>query len=67
MERSELSEPAAKMTAGIAKTIMIIVINIAQTKRGMRWSDIPGARCLKMATISSAATINADTSVKLMI
>ena len=46
----------ASMTAGIAKMIMKEVTSIAQTKSGMRLSDMPGARCLKMVTMSSTAT-----------
>jgi hypothetical protein len=42
------------MTAGIANTIMIIVIRIAQAKSGTRSRDMPGARCLKIVTISRA-------------
>src|SRR5437762_13932008 len=65
--RSELSDPAVKITAGIAKMTMTIEISIAHTKRGMRLSDMPGARCLNTVTMSEEATIRAETSVKLMI
>ena len=40
------------MTAGIAKIIMNDVMTCAQTKRGMRFRDIPGARCLKTVVMS---------------
>ena len=46
----------ASITAGIAKMIMNDVTSIAQTKSGMRLSDMPGARCLKTVTMISTAT-----------
>src|SRR5438445_6484042 len=67
MVRSELSDPAVKITAGIAKTTMTIETSIAQTNRGMRFNDMPGARCLNTVTMIDAATISAEISVKLMI
>ena len=36
------------MTAGMANTVMKEVTRIAQTSSGMRFSDMPGARCLKI-------------------
>ena len=41
----------AIITAGMAKMIMKEVTSIAQTKSGMRLSDMPGARCLRTVTI----------------
>src|SRR5689334_6649630 len=44
------------MTDGMAKRIIHAVISWVQTKIGMRLSDIPGARCLKIVvTIATAA------------
>src|SRR6266487_2968764 len=58
---------AGKITAGIAKTTMTIETSIAQTNKGMRFNDMPGARCLNTVTMIEAATIRAEISVKLMI
>ena len=57
----------AVVTAGIAKMIMNDVTSIAHTKSGMRLSDIPGARCLKIVTISSTAPTSATISVKVIV
>ena len=46
----------AAMTEGIANTTMNEVTSCAQTKTGMRFSDMPGARCLKIVVISCTAT-----------
>ena len=42
-------------TQGMANSIMKDCTSIAQTNSGIRFSDMPGARCLKMVTISSTA------------
>ena len=47
--------------------IMKAVINCAQTKSGIRFSDIPGARCLKIVVTISTAPIKAAISVKVII
>ena len=55
------------MTAGMANTVMNEVTRIAQTSSGMRLSDMPGARCLKIVTISWTAIPSAESSVKVTI
>jgi hypothetical protein len=45
----------------MANTIMNAITSTAQTSTGMRFSVIPGARCLKMVTISSTAATSAAT------
>jgi hypothetical protein len=55
------------MTAGMAKTTMNEVTSIAQTKIGMRLSDIPGARSLKMVAIRLTAMASDEISVKVII
>ena len=57
----------ASMTTGMANTVMKAVTRIAQTRRGMRFSAIPGARCLKIVTISCTDTPSAESSVKVII
>ena len=47
--------------------IMNDVTSIAQTKSGIRLSVMPGARILKMVTISSTAPTSAAISVKVII
>ena len=51
----------------MAKIIMAEVASMDQRKSGIRASVMPGARCLKMVTMSSTATANAATSVKVII
>ena len=53
------------MTIGIANMIMMEVTSVAQQKMGIRRSDIPGARILRITTARSTATIIATASVKL--
>ena len=50
-------------TAGMAKTIMNDTTSIDHTKSGMRLSDIPGARILKIVTMISTAATSAAISV----
>src|SRR5205085_10819664 len=57
----------ASMTAGMAKITMNDCTSIAQQNIGMRLSDIPGARILKIVAISSVATQSAETSVNVII
>ena len=57
----------AIITAGIAKMIMKDWTSIDQQNIGMRFSDIPGARILRIVTMSSTATHRAETSVKVII
>ena len=55
------------MIAGIAKMTMNDTTSIAQTKSGMRLSDMPGRPQLEdRAMIRQVATISPDTSVKVM-
>ena len=55
------------MTAGIANMIMKLTTIIDQTKSGMRFSDIPGQRCLNAVTTNSTATTRPESSVKVII
>ena len=55
------------MIAGIANTTMNATTSEPQTNSGIRFSDMPGARNLKIVTISCTATASADTSVKVII
>jgi hypothetical protein len=55
------------ITAGMAKMMTKEVTSIAQTKSGMRSSDIPGARCLNTVVMTDTATASVDTSVKVTI
>jgi hypothetical protein len=50
------------MSVGMAKTIMNPITRIDHTNTGMRLSDIPGARCLRMVTMSPTAPTSAATS-----
>ena len=54
----------AIITEGMAKMTMNDVISCAQQNSGRRFNDMPGARSLKMVTISSIAPTSADISVK---
>ena len=54
------------MTAGIAKMTMKDVTSCAHTNSGIRLIDIPGARILKVVTISCTATASDDTSVNVI-
>ena len=51
----------------MAKITMNEVTIIAQTKIGMRLSDMPGARCLKMVVMRLTATASEEISVKVII
>ena len=51
---------------GIAKMTMNDMTRIDQTNNGMRFSDMPGARSLKIVATSSTATASAATSVKVI-
>ena len=55
------------MIAGIAMMMRNEVTSMLQTNSGMRSSDMPGARCLKIVTAISTATASAETSVKVII
>ena len=57
----------ASITAGIANTVMKEVTRIAHTRSGMRLSVMPGARCLRMVTISCTAMPSAASSLKVII
>ena len=57
----------ATITAGMAKITMNDCTSIDQQNSGMRFSDIPGARILKIVAISSTATHSAEISVKVII
>jgi hypothetical protein len=61
--RSSISSPEAMTIDGMAKMTIHAVTSMAHTKTGTRFSDIPGARNLKMVTISSEAAISAEISV----
>jgi hypothetical protein len=45
---------------------MKLVTRIDQAKSGIRLSDMPGARCLRIVVISSTAPASAATSVKVI-
>ncbi len=56
------------ITAGIANITMNGVISVAHTKSGMRLSDMPGARILKIVVMSTDRFEAAPTSsVKVII
>src|SRR3954469_12024326 len=55
------------MTDGIAKMTMNDCTTIAQTKIGIRFKDIPGARCLKTVVMISTAPTSAEISVSVII
>jgi hypothetical protein len=57
----------ASITAGMAKTTMNEVTSIAQTKSGMRLSDMPGARCFKTVVMMLTAAASDEISVKVII
>jgi hypothetical protein len=57
----------ASITAGIANTIMKDWTSIDQQNIGIRLSDMPGARILRIVTMSSTATHKAEISVKVTI
>jgi hypothetical protein len=66
--RSMASITLATISGGMANTIMKAMTRIAQTKRGMRLSDIPGARCLRMVTIKlDGGHQRGETSMKVII
>src|SRR3982750_4292112 len=51
------------ITDGIAKMIIHDVINCTQTKSGMRFSDMPTARCLKTVVMTAMADERLLTSI----
>jgi len=53
----------AVTTDGIENTVMNDTTSIAQTKMGMRLSDMPGARCLHSVTMISTAATSPTISV----
>ncbi len=53
----------AMTTDGMAKMTMKEVTSMAHTNTGIRFSDMPGARNLKMVTINSVAAISEEISV----
>ena len=55
------------MIAGIARMIRKDVTSIAQAKRGMRSSVMPGALCFRIVTTSSTATARAAISVNVTV
>ena len=63
MARSSMSSSVAMTIDGMAKITMNDVTSMAHTNTGIRFSDMPGARNLKMVMISSDAAISADSSV----
>ena len=65
--RSIESRVDDSITAGIAKMTMNAVTSIDHTYSGIRFSDIPGARCLNMVTMISTAATRAEISVRLTI
>jgi hypothetical protein len=65
--RSAIKAELASMIAGIANTTMNDTTRLAQTNSGMRFSDMPVVRSLKIVTISCTATARPDTSVKVII
>jgi hypothetical protein len=67
MSRSIASIRLAVATQGIAKRIMNAVTSWAQTKSGIRPSDMPGARCLKMVTMISTAAMMEAISVNVTV
>ena len=64
--RSVASRTLPATMVGMAKRIMKEVTRVAQTKSGMRLSDMPGARVLRMVTMASTAATSAETSTKVM-
>ena len=54
-------------TAGIEKMIITATTSIAQAKRGIRASVIPGARVLRIVHTRTTAAASAETSVKVII
>ena len=65
--RSRISAVLHSMTDGIAKITMNCVTSVAQTKSGMRLSDMPGARSLKIVVIRTIASSRPESSVKVII
>ena len=59
-------EAVTTITAGMAKMIMNEVTTCDHTKRGMRFSDIPGARCLKTFVRVTTAPAKAEISVSVI-
>ena len=54
------------ITAGMAKITITLTTSIAHTKSGIRLSDIPGVRNLRMVQIRQTATTSDDTSVNVI-
>jgi len=64
--RSRIRQVLENITAGMAKMIISETTSIAQTKSGIRFSDMPGVRSFRTVQISEVAITSADTSVKVM-
>ena len=62
-----ISAVLASITAGIAQMTMNAVTSIPQTKSGMRFSVMPGARSLKTVVIRITASSRPDSSVNVII
>ncbi len=62
----EISAVLASITAGIAKITMNDTTTSAQTKIGMRLSDMPGVRSLNAVVIVDTATASDATSVNVI-
>lgn len=65
--RSAASIVLESITAGMAKTIMNEVTTIVHTNSGMRFRDMPGARCLNAVVMTSIAPISVLTSTSVTI
>ena len=64
--RSNCARFAASITDGIAKMIIIDATSDDHTKAGIRRSDMPGARILRITVARSTATIRPIASVRLI-
>src|SRR3954471_1929046 len=62
-----MSMVLANITDGMANRMENEVVSCDQHITGMRFSDMPGARSLKMVVMISMATTSAETSVKVII
>jgi hypothetical protein len=66
ISRSRIRQVLEIITAGIAKITMKLTTSMAHTNRGMRFSDMPGVRSLRIVQIRQVATTSADTSVNVI-
>src|SRR4051794_23471429 len=64
---SSSSSPLATITAGMAKMTIIDSTSFSQSKIGMRFRVIPGARWRRMVVARQTATPSAETSVNVII